>query len=328
MENPLVSVRVLTYNQEAYISKALDSILNQKTTFNFEIVVGEDCSFDGTRKIVLDYQNKYPDIITAIFNESNLGIFENFKKITNLLKGKYITGCAGDDWWHNETRLQQQVEFLEKNVEYGMVYSDYDIYYQNKRIFQKDFLKQNKHTYKELSFELLLMGNIIPTQTVMIRRDIFENLINIDVIKHLFLMEDYPFWIEMAKNSKIGYIDSSLATYRHVENSVSHPKSKIKEHLFFKSILHIKDYYIKKYSVCSEIESSVKKKHYEMLLSNAYSFRNKYMGKEALGYFISNKSYHIKFYQWLQFIGSQNLFLWFITKLVNKTINAINKIWL
>ena len=96
---PLVSVLVATYNQEKYIAQTLDCILMQQCSFEFEIIIGEDCSTDKTREICLEYQAKYPDQIVLCLNEYNKGLLDNYFDIFLKTKGKYIADCGGDDYW-------------------------------------------------------------------------------------------------------------------------------------------------------------------------------------------------------------------------------------
>ena len=74
---PLVSVTVSSYKHAKYLPTCLDAIFNQKTTFDYEVIVGEDCSNDGSREILCDYLKKYPDKLKVIFNEQNLGVTKN-----------------------------------------------------------------------------------------------------------------------------------------------------------------------------------------------------------------------------------------------------------
>ena len=92
-----VSVFITTYNQEAFIGPALDSILMQQTDFDFEIVVAEDCSTDSTRAIVADYYNRFPDKIRPLFDDHNLGFTQNFKQLYTCCRGEYIALLGGDD---------------------------------------------------------------------------------------------------------------------------------------------------------------------------------------------------------------------------------------
>ena len=123
MENVKVTVYLSTYNQAPYITQALDSILMQKTTFPFEILVADDCSTDDTQKIVLEYQERYPEIIRTYFTPVNVG---GCKKLTEcidkgLFRGEYLSYLEGDDYWLGEDRLQVLVNFLDAHPEYSRV---------------------------------------------------------------------------------------------------------------------------------------------------------------------------------------------------------------
>lgn len=119
-DKPLLSVAVITYNQENFIRQCLDGMINQITNFPFEIVIGEDCSTDNTRKICIEYQNKYPHLIRLDLPEKNRGMMENFIQTSSICQGKYIATCEGDDYWIDPHKLQKQVDFLEQNDAYSM----------------------------------------------------------------------------------------------------------------------------------------------------------------------------------------------------------------
>ncbi|MDI1322296.1 MAG: glycosyltransferase family 2 protein [Algoriphagus sp.] len=128
---PMVSVCVQTYQHEAYIRECLDSILSQKTTFPFEIILGEDDSEDGTREICKEYADKHPDVIRLFLRDKKDKIFINgtktgrFNFLENLksCRGKYISFCDGDDYWVDSEKIQKQVEFLESNPEIFLCYT-------------------------------------------------------------------------------------------------------------------------------------------------------------------------------------------------------------
>lgn len=119
-DNPLLSVLLITYNHEKYIRQSLDSVLAQKTDFDLEIVVGEDCSTDGTRKILDEYRDKYPDKIRLLYRSRNFGrptlnVYETAMKC----RGKYIATLEGDDYFTDDRKLQKAVDFLESHSEYS-----------------------------------------------------------------------------------------------------------------------------------------------------------------------------------------------------------------
>lgn len=117
---PLVSVALITYNQDKYITQCLEGMVHQQTTFPYEIVIGEDCSTDNTRAICIEYQKKYPDLIRLILHEKNQGMIGNWVSTINNCTGKYIAICEGDDYWIDNQKLQKQADFLESNPDFSM----------------------------------------------------------------------------------------------------------------------------------------------------------------------------------------------------------------
>jgi glycosyltransferase involved in cell wall biosynthesis len=121
MNRPLVSVCIITYNHEKYIGQCLEGVLMQKTDFDFEIVIGEDCSSDNTGKVIMEFEARYPDIIKPIYQEKNVGGARNgYEFCYPRLAGKYIAICEGDDYWTDPCKLQKQVNFLEANPDYAL----------------------------------------------------------------------------------------------------------------------------------------------------------------------------------------------------------------
>jgi hypothetical protein len=93
-DQPTVSVAVITYNHEQFIAQAIESVLMQETEFVVELVIGEDCSTDGTRRIVQAYAGKYPNVIRALLPERNLGMAMNYEAVWQACRGKYIACSA------------------------------------------------------------------------------------------------------------------------------------------------------------------------------------------------------------------------------------------
>lgn len=148
----MVSILCLTYNHKGFIRDAIDGFLMQKTGFEFEILVHDDASTDGTADIIREYARKYPDIIKPYFQTEN-----QFSKageypymfIYRLARGKYIATCDGDDYWTDPTKLQKQFDFLEANPEYVMCFHDY-VTFQNGGFGLPDAEKPKDWTSEEL----------------------------------------------------------------------------------------------------------------------------------------------------------------------------------
>lgn len=130
-ETPLLSVRLMVYNNKPYIKEALDGVLMQQTNFPFEVVIGDDFSTDGTLEILHEYKAKYPEIIRILdrpiggeyqLKRKELGRLHNFIDIVNNCHGKYIAILDGDDYWTDPLKLQTQVDFLENNSNFSICY--------------------------------------------------------------------------------------------------------------------------------------------------------------------------------------------------------------
>jgi glycosyltransferase involved in cell wall biosynthesis len=113
-----LSVGILTYNHEPFIARAIDGVLIQQTDFEYEIVIGEDCSTDGTREIVLDYAARHPNRIRAFCRESNMGPRDNARALLAACRGEYVAMLEGDDYWISPHKLQKQVALMESDSNY------------------------------------------------------------------------------------------------------------------------------------------------------------------------------------------------------------------
>lgn len=223
-QTPVVSVISLTYNHAPYIRECLDGFLMQKTDFSFEVIIHDDASTDGTSDIVREYAGKYPDIIKPIIQtENQYSKHRDFNKILKFCfdrcKGKYIAFCEGDDYWIDPLKLQKQVDFLEKNPEYGMVYSDFNIKNQstgriNKSIFRTNH-KSYPKVYKDAGAFILKKGYVAPPSWLF-RRSIhpFDSIKSVD--------GSFVYFTHFLATSKVYAFDDAMVTYRKLNESASH----------------------------------------------------------------------------------------------------------
>lgn len=229
MSEPLVSVKMITYNHAPYIAKAIECVINQKVEFPFELVIGEDCSTDGTREIVIDYQKKYPDIIRVITSDENVGAKKNGYRTTMACRGKYIAFCEGDDFWHCDEKMTIQTSYLEQTPECGLVFSNYDLYYYDEKKKIENYNNTiNKKIEKPCLIDIVGKKVDIRTCTVQARNDLIVKIINNDSFLHqsdYFQMGDIQLWAEISAISKLHYIDKSLSTYQITKNSVTQSRN-------------------------------------------------------------------------------------------------------
>ena len=213
---PLVSIFSLAYNHRRFIVKAIESWLMQKTDFDFEIVIGEDRSTDGTREIVLDYASKYPDRIRVITSDENVGMINNAKRTLSACRGKYIAFCEGDDYWTDPLKLQQQAGFLEANPDFSICFHDAIVLWDDKSKQPDYFVPRDQ---KEVSTtEDVINRWFIPTASMMLRAKYyldfpgwFGNVYNGDWATQLIL----------STKGKIKYIDELMCVYRKNEGGMA-----------------------------------------------------------------------------------------------------------
>jgi len=203
-----VSVCIVTYNHEKFIAKALDGVLMQRTGFDFEIVVGEDCSTDNTRAILMEYQNRHPAMFRLLLNEKNLGAHKNIEAAMRACRGEYVAVLDGDDYWTSPDKLQKQVDFLDRHPECPACFHDALI------IHADGSREPTAYRPRQKAFctvEDLLLDNFIPTSSEMFRRCLFDSLPDwIGKLK----MGDWPAHILEALHGPIGYIDETMGVYR------------------------------------------------------------------------------------------------------------------
>ena len=208
-KTPLVSVRMSTYNHEKFISQAIEGVLMQKTDFPFELIIGEDCSTDRTRETVVDYANRYPDIIKPILHEKNVGMTANGRACVEACRGKYIAICEGDDYWIDHTKLQIQVSFLEKHPECVQCHTRALVVNYKGESLRK--ARPSRLTKKIAATEDILKRNFIVTATCMYRSG-YES--EKPEFANSFWAGDWTKHIMDSRYGFIGFIPKITAAYR------------------------------------------------------------------------------------------------------------------
>lgn len=216
-----VSVILATYNQEKYIGKAIDSILSQRTNFEFEVIVGDDCSKDTTGLIVKEYGDKYPDIIEPIIRTKNLGAFRNFKDLISRSKGEYIALLEGDDYWVDEYKLQKQVDFLDANQDYAAVFGKRIIVDENnnrQENYEKWIPYFDGGVYTAQDYERYILPG--QTATSMYRKSVVERLLGIvknnkRIIPRIPVVDCF-FVLGILSLGKIYTLQDCVAAYRYI----------------------------------------------------------------------------------------------------------------
>lgn len=211
MAAPKVSILCLTYNQANFVRQMLDSLLMQKTNFDFEILINDDASDDGTKEILKEYEKKYPDIIKLNLQKENLysqgirGMVVRF--LLPKARGKYIALCEGDDYWTDPKKLQLQVNFLEKNSEYALCFHPVRVFYENGE--EQEYIYPEDKKASSFTVEELLKRNYIQTNSVMYRKRETYNSMPTNIMPG-----DWYLHLYHAQYGKIGFINKVMADYR------------------------------------------------------------------------------------------------------------------
>ena len=274
-----VSVVVCTYNQEDTIARTLESILSQKTQYTYEIILGEDCSTDGTRTICEQYAVKNPSIITLLPPAPNKGLMVNYRDCINKCKGEYLMACAGDDWWHNERKIEMQVDFLERNPECVLSYTGCIRY--NASINSKKEMKVIVPA--DDYFSSLIRVDFICAPTICFRKKAFDK-INIDeYIAKGYPMEDYPILLEMSQMGKFHALDESTVTYTHNADSASTFPTLDKQIHFEDAVQQVRKDIVKKYQKEGEYSYAyLEDIYYRNLYSHGIKFNDRLFSYQSI----------------------------------------------
>lgn len=204
-----VSVMMTTYNHENYIAQAVTSVLEQQVDFDYELVVGEDCSTDGTRDILLDLQARHPQAVRLLLREENWGRRKNFIDTFYSCQGDYIAILEGDDYWLSPDKLQMQADFLDSHPGCTICFHPVMRYYEDgSREMQFFGPSPAREIY---TIEDLLERTLIVTCSVMFRNRLLDGF---PEWFYTVPAADWPLNILNAQYGDIGYIDQAMAVYR------------------------------------------------------------------------------------------------------------------
>ncbi len=294
---PLVSVKMITYNHAPYIAEAIEGVLRQETDFPIELVVGEDCSTDGTREIVLDYQRRHPGVICVVTSEKNVGMHANSLRTYNACRGRYIAYCEGDDYWHHPKKLQLQVGHLERHPECGLVYSDVDrLDATTGRRVEKAYSRAHAgFSYSGVLVDRIINEPPLYTCTAVVRRALLDEIYRECTFEFsgAFLMKDYQTWIECAFRSRVEYIGQSLATYRILPESACRSKDPARLIAFAKNAKELALHYAAKYGgdALGSLRSRIGQHYNQHLIRCAVHAANRLVAEEA---FVDAKEHSYK----------------------------------
>ena len=296
---PVVSVCIVTYNQETFIEEAIKGVLLQKEC-DYELIIADDCSTDGTLTICQHYQKKHPELIRIIEQPQTKGVIENTKDCLMACIGKYIAICEGDDYWIDENKLKKQVDILNQFQDISMVHTSWNNFFQSTGKFQPRLLSDEDHIClhkpgKE-SVKEIMTGRYfgIRLSSVCFRNDILKKAISTDseLFSHKFTTFDIALFYLMAYHGRLYRIKDITLVYRVQQESVSITSDTEKAAKYLLGCLYVKDHFINLYKLDRCFAQKALMPTFHALFKYSYQAHDKNMLKKTKQLACSS-GYHI-----------------------------------
>lgn len=286
-----LSIRFMTYNHEAYIKAAMDGIYMQKTSFCFEVVVGDDFSSDKTLEIINSYPNTDKININVLnrkkqdnyhLNRIKYGRLYNFTDILDNCKGEYVAFLDGDDYWTDPNKLQRQVDFLDNNSDYSIAAHHTENKFDDKVAAKTDVLT-GKDCPEVFHLKDALYGTPVHISSWVVRNYFLTDK-NINKLLVQFPAADDPLLLYFLLKGKGYNFKETMGVYRITNNSVWNPRPDWEKHVTMLSYLYriqwiIGDLYAKE--IITRIINT-KNKLFKSLKSDHISLRTFYLKATSL----------------------------------------------
>ncbi len=208
---------MITFNHERYIKEAIESVLNQVTDFEYQLVIGEDCSTDTTRSICIDYARIHPEKITLLNSTGNLGMMNNFTRTWKACDGEYIAFLEGDDYWTDSLKLQKQADFLDQHKDFSACFHNVEIKL-TRNGENKEWILHQQLSKDTFTTEDILNPWFIPSPSFM-----FVNYNDINVPDWYFNCKfgDLPLMLLLSLRGPFKYFPDVMAVYRRHDTGMS-----------------------------------------------------------------------------------------------------------
>ena len=240
-----VSIICTNYNKGDWVREAMDSFLNQKTNFDFEIIIIDDASTDHSYEIIQDYQNKCPEKVRTFRNEVNLGITRTWKKVCQEAKGQYIARCDSDDFWTDPLKLQKQVDLLDSSTDSLWSNTEFDMVDLDGNIIQKDAFANKALPLIDSYEEMLVMKGMTMASTWLVDTALMQDVSA--QISDTAADDTFELQLELFKRTKISFLSDSTTVYRMNLGSDSKPMTLDTAEKRFTGILNSQIKYLNKY---------------------------------------------------------------------------------
>ena len=240
-----VSIICTNYNKGDWVREAIDSFLNQKTNFDFEIIIIDDASTDHSYEIIQEYQNKFPEKVRTFRNEVNLGITRTWKKVCQEAKGQYIARCDSDDFWTDSLKLQKQVDLLDASTDSLWSNTEFDMVDLDGNLIQKDAFASKALPLIDSYEEMLVMKGMTMASTWVVDTALMQDVSA--QISDTAADDTFELQLELFKRTKISFLSDSTTVYRMNLGSDSKPMTLETAERRFTGILESQIKYLNKY---------------------------------------------------------------------------------
>ena len=212
-----LSVCMITYNHESYISEAIESVLNQHTNFTVQLIIGEDCSADNTRSVCEKFVKKYPGKILLLPETGNVGMMKNFERTFKQCDGDYVAFLEGDDYWTDNSKLQKQVDFLQANSDYSLCFHN------TQMIMDRAGEKKEWVLHSNLEKDTFTTEDVLGPWFVPSCSTVFTNYPDFVLPTWFYNCKygDLPFMLLLSLKGKFKYLDEVMAVYRLHDTGMS-----------------------------------------------------------------------------------------------------------
>lgn len=234
-KDPLVSIAIISFNNENYIGECIESCLSQ-TYENIEIIIADDASSDNSVQIIKEYALLYPSKITFISSQKNCGIATNFNKAVRASKGEWFKPIACDDVLFDDCIENYMKEIFKLNLTSGILFSKMKTFDSK---FKKDISSSKMPEIFKINaderIKSILIDNTLPSPTAFLNMNTLYEL-GLSNEDYPFI-EDYPMWLKAILNGvSLKYLDIFTVRYRY-HNSLSNSINKIGNIKFYRSRL-------------------------------------------------------------------------------------------
>ncbi len=219
----LISVVIPSYNRADTVGQTIESILAQKVDADIEIVIGDDCSTDNAREVLLKYKEQHQETIKLLFHKHNMGLGANWATCIKACKGKYICNCDNDDYWHNEHKLQIQLDYMESHPDCNICITNHRTHNRTTGEIKecKAYINRTMDVQSAMWSDCTFCN-----ATIMYRADFMKEHLDLDeFIKRRLTLQDWPAWVILTAYTDIDVLPESTATFGIETVSITRPDS-------------------------------------------------------------------------------------------------------